>query len=154
MKIYFFLIYLKKKKVSNGTFIEFGAWDGVHYSNCKLFSDIEWKGFFIEGNIERFNKLLSNYKNYKNINCINKFIDENYNLDKFVEDNKVKNLGKNKNIVIGFGITEKTISSLKKADGLVVGSILCKKISNSIEKRQNPVTNVTNIVKKLKNKII
>ena len=68
--------------------------------------------------------------------------------------NKVKNLGKNKNIVIGFGITEKTISSLKKADGLVVGSILCKKISNSIEKRQNPVTNVTNIVKKLKNKII
>ena len=67
--------------------------------------------------------------------------------------NKIKNLNKNKNIVIGFGITEKTIASLRKADGLVVGSALCKEISKSLEKRQNPVTNVTNIVKRLKNKI-
>ena len=67
--------------------------------------------------------------------------------------NKIKNLNKNKNIVIGFGITEKTITSLKKADGLVVGSALCREISKSIKKRQNPVTNVTNIVKRLKNKI-
>jgi tryptophan synthase alpha chain len=67
--------------------------------------------------------------------------------------NKVKNLSKNKNIVIGFGITEKTITSLKKADGLVVGSALCHEISKSIKKRQNPVTNVTNIVKRLRNKI-
>ena len=67
--------------------------------------------------------------------------------------NKIKNLNKNKNIVIGFGITEKTIASLKKADGLVVGSVLCKEISKCIKKRQNPVTNVTNIVKRLRNKI-
>ena len=67
--------------------------------------------------------------------------------------NKIKNLNKNKNIVIGFGITEKTISSLRKADGLVVGSALCKEISKSLQKRQNPVTNVTNIVKRLRNKI-
>ena len=59
----------------------------------------------------------------------------------------------NKNIVIGFGITEKTIKSLKKADGLVVGSAICKEITNSINKRQNAVTNVTNIVRKLRNKI-
>ena len=68
--------------------------------------------------------------------------------------NKIKDLNKNKNIVIGFGITEKTIASLKKSDGLVVGSTLCKAISKSIKKRQNPVTNVTNIVKRLRNKII
>ena len=67
--------------------------------------------------------------------------------------NKIKNLNKNKNIVIGFGITEKTIASLRKADGLVVGSVLCKEISSSIKKRQNSVTNVTNIVKRLKKKI-
>ena len=66
---------------------------------------------------------------------------------------KIKSLNKNKNIVIGFGITEKTIKSLKKADGLVVGSAICKEITNSINKRQNAVTNVTNIVKKLRNKI-
>ena len=68
--------------------------------------------------------------------------------------NKIKKLNRKKNIVIGFGITEKTIASLKKADGLVVGSALCKEISKSLEKRQNPVTNVTNIVKKLKQKIL
>ena len=54
----------------------------------------------------------------------------------------------------GFGITEKTIKSLKKADGLVVGSAICKEISKSIKNRQNAVTNVTNVVKRLKNKII
>ena len=67
--------------------------------------------------------------------------------------NKIKSLNKSKNIVIGFGITEKTIKFLKKADGLVVGSALCKEITKSLEKRQNPVTNVTNIVIKLKKKI-
>jgi tryptophan synthase alpha chain len=67
--------------------------------------------------------------------------------------NKIKSLNKSKNIVIGFGITEKTIKSLRKADGLVVGSAICKIITNSINKRQNTVTNVTNIVRKLKNKI-
>ena len=46
--------------------------------------------------------------------------------------NKIKLLDKSKNIVIGFGITEKTIKSLKKADGLVVGSAICKEITNSI----------------------
>ena len=66
---------------------------------------------------------------------------------------KIKNQNKSKNVVIGFGITEKTIKSLKIADGLVVGSAICKEISNSIKKRQNPVTNVTNIVRRLKNKI-
>ncbi len=69
------------------------------------------------------------------------------------EYKKIKNISKKKNVVIGFGITEKTIKSLKKADGLVVGSEICKKITNSIKKRQNPLKNVTNIVKRLKNKI-
>ena len=66
---------------------------------------------------------------------------------------KIKAQNRSKNVVIGFGITEKTIKSLKKADGLVVGSAICKEITNSIKKRQNAVTNVANIVKRLKNKI-
>ena len=67
---------------------------------------------------------------------------------------KIKKINPKKNVVIGFGITEKSIKSLKKADGLVVGSAICKEISVSIQKRQNPVTNVANLVKKLKNKIL
>ena len=69
------------------------------------------------------------------------------------EYTKIKNLNKSKNVVIGFGITEKTIKSLRKADGIVVGSAICKEITRSIKKGQNPVTNVTNVVRKLKNKI-
>ena len=69
------------------------------------------------------------------------------------EYSKIKKQNLSKNVVIGFGITEKTIKSLKKADGLVVGSAICKEITNSIKKRQNTVTNVTNVVKRLKNKI-
>jgi len=67
---------------------------------------------------------------------------------------KIKKINKSKNVVIGFGITSKTIASLKRADGLVVGSAICKEISKSIKNRQNPVTNVTNIVKRLKEKIL
>ena len=66
----------------------------------------------------------------------------------------IKKLSPSKNIVIGFGITEKTISKLKNADGLVVGSLLCKEISKSISRRQNPVTNVSKLVKNLKKKIL
>ena len=69
------------------------------------------------------------------------------------EYSKIKNQNKSKNVVIGFGITEKTIKSLKKADGLVVGSAICEEITNSLKKRQNTVTNVTNVVRRLRNKI-
>ncbi len=67
--------------------------------------------------------------------------------------NKIKNLNNSKNVVIGFGITEKTISSLKKADGLVVGSQLCKEITKSVKKRQNPVTKLDKMVNILRRKI-
>ena len=67
---------------------------------------------------------------------------------------KIKKINSKKNCVIGFGITEKTISKLKSADGLVVGSAICKEITRSLKNRQNPVTNVSNLVRKLKKKII
>ena len=68
--------------------------------------------------------------------------------------NKIKKINLQKNVVIGFGITEKTIGKLRSADGLVVGSAICKEITRSLKNRQNPVTNVSNMVKKLKNKIL
>ena len=66
---------------------------------------------------------------------------------------KIKKINKYKNLVVGFGITDKTISSLKKADGLVVGSALCRGITESLKKRQNPVTKLSKMVKSLNNKI-
>ena len=68
--------------------------------------------------------------------------------------NKIKRINPKKNLVIGFGITDKTISSLKPANGLVVGSMLCKTITNSLKLGQNPVTKLDKVVYNLKRKII
>ncbi len=67
---------------------------------------------------------------------------------------KIKRINPKKNLVIGFGITDKTIKSLKTADGLVVGSMLCKTISNSLRMGQNPVTKLDKVVYYLRNKIL
>ena len=68
--------------------------------------------------------------------------------------NKIKRINPKKNLVIGFGITDKTISSLKSANGLVIGSMLCKTITNSLKMKQNPVTKLDKVVYNLKKKII
>ena len=68
--------------------------------------------------------------------------------------NKIKTINRKKNLVIGFGITNKTIASLKKADGLVVGSQLCKTIANSLKKRLNTAKVLDKMVYNLKKKII
>jgi len=67
---------------------------------------------------------------------------------------KIKKMNPRKNLVIGFGITTKTIADLKEADGLVVGSQLCKEITRSLHIRQNPVTNLNKMVSNLKRRII
>ena len=72
-------------------------------------------------------------------------------LNKYFE---IKKMSRSKNAVIGFGITKNNIAFFKKSDGLVVGSALCKGISDSIKKRQNPVINLNKMVKGLKSKII
>ena len=70
----------------------------------------------------------------------------------------LKNYGKIKKMIKNrkknLGITDKNISSFKASDGCVVGSEICKKISQSVKNKQNPVTNVTNMVKNLKRKLI
>ena len=72
-----------------------------------------------------------------------------------IRNNKIiKRINPKKNVVVGFGITKKTISSLKECDGLVVGSAICKGISTSLKRRQNPVINLNKMVKDLKSKII
>ena len=78
-----------------------------------------------------------------------------YSIKKIIKNyNVIKKINPSKNVVIGFGITEKTISNLRSADGLVVGSALCREITKSLKYRQNPVTNISRLVRKLKNKIL
>ena len=71
-----------------------------------------------------------------------------------IKNNKIiKRINPKKNVVIGFGITKKTISKFKKTNGVVVGSALCKGISQSLAQGHNPVKKLNYIVKSLKSKI-
>ena len=66
----------------------------------------------------------------------------------------MKSIAPEKNFIIGFGITLDTIQSIKDVDAIVVGSALCKEISRSVNESQNPATNIGNMVKQLKEKLI
>ncbi len=68
--------------------------------------------------------------------------------------NMIKKLAKGKNCVIGFGITDKNINEFKTANGVVVGSLNSKIITNAIKKKHNPVIKLDMMIKKLKKKII
>ena len=56
--------------------------------------------------------------------------------------------------MIGFGITKDNIANFKTVDGLVVGSQICREISNSIKNKQKITKNVDKLAKILKRRII
>lgn len=55
---------------NQGLFIEFGAWDGIHYSNTRLLFESGWSGMFIEGDAERARQLRARYASFPDIICI------------------------------------------------------------------------------------
>jgi hypothetical protein len=55
----------KRLNITNGTFCEFGAWDGFHLSNARKLVDEGWGGIFIEGDSERYLQLVKNYPSSK-----------------------------------------------------------------------------------------
>ena len=67
---------------------------------------------------------------------------------------KIKKISRYKNCVIGFRITKTTISKLKSADGLVVGSAICKEITEKFTKKTKSCHKSREYGKKLKSKII
>ena len=99
----------KKENVESGVFIEFGAWDGVHLSNCKLLADNNWSGFFVEGDFHRFQQCQKNYKDKNKIKVVNKFIDENYTLDDLIKNNNIKKID-----LLSIDIDGKDLTVLKK----------------------------------------
>lgn len=57
-------------------FVEFGAWDGKHFSNCfNLATSHGWSGAFIEGNSKKYADLLANHGNNDKLKCINSFVE-------------------------------------------------------------------------------
>lgn len=72
--------------------VEFGAWDGISYSNThSLIKNKGWNGVLIEVNKTRFNELLNTYLNSKKVVCLNKFVGfkGNNRLDKILANTKI-----------------------------------------------------------------
>lgn len=61
-------------RIGRGYFIEFGAWDGRHLSNCAALADRGFSGCFIEGDPERFEKLRSAYPGRDDIARVEAFV--------------------------------------------------------------------------------
>jgi hypothetical protein len=56
--------------------VEFGAWDGKYLSNCfNLVKNSEWLGLFIEANDIKFEQLLKNHGESKNVTCLKRFVE-------------------------------------------------------------------------------
>lgn len=69
--------------------VEFGGWDGVYLSNIRhLITDHGFSGLFIEGEKERAGKLLENYKDYPNVQCVVAYVGfrGEYTLDHILEE--------------------------------------------------------------------
>jgi hypothetical protein len=65
----------------NNWCVEFGAWDGKHFSNTyNLLQNKGWKGILIEANRRKYNELTNRYRNNNSVYLINKFVDyDGYN---------------------------------------------------------------------------
>ena len=65
----------RQLNVKQGMFVEFGAWDGIHLSNCRALFEQGWHGVFIEGDKKRFRHLKENYQHEKNIVTVQAYIE-------------------------------------------------------------------------------
>jgi len=65
---------LQRAQVGSRYFVEFGAWDGRHLSNCAKLADEGWAGCFIEGDAARFLDLKNNYASRSDIVPVNDFV--------------------------------------------------------------------------------
>ena len=54
--------------------VEFGAWDGKHYSNTFHLVEQGWNAVYIEGDIEKYSDLLETVKHYPQIEPINAMV--------------------------------------------------------------------------------
>lgn len=69
---------------NNGWCVEFGAWDGMHFSNTyNLIKNRGYSAVLIEGNSKRYRELIKTFKANRNVTTINAFVsfEEENNLD-------------------------------------------------------------------------
>ncbi len=71
--------------IETGVFVEFGGWDGIYLSNCRLLFERGWRGVFIEADPDRFAALRRNYADAAGVTCVNALVSEKHPLDKILD---------------------------------------------------------------------
>jgi len=72
---------------------EFGAWDGIHFSNCRNLILNGWRGVMIEGDQARFKELCRNYDGNRSVIPVNRFVDTDKNsLDSILGELHIESL--------------------------------------------------------------
>lgn len=56
---------LRRLGIEKGSFVEFGAWDGIHLSNSFRLLKTGWEGVYIEGDPSKFDDLDQNMKSFR-----------------------------------------------------------------------------------------
>ena len=79
-------------KIDKGTFVEFGAWDGIVLSNTRFLFKKGWGGLLIEGDQAKAEELRENYANFPSVTTVHSFVDTKENLvdklfDKHLDQN-------------------------------------------------------------------
>lgn len=58
---------------------EFGAWDGIHFSNCRNLVLQGWECLFIEGDELRYQELVKNYQGNERVHAVRALVDVSAN---------------------------------------------------------------------------
>ena len=75
--------------IHSGAFVEFGAWDGKHLSNCYRLLEEGWSGVYIEGDTRRFQELKANMAPFHDrITIMNAYVstDGEFRLDQLLSN--------------------------------------------------------------------
>lgn len=64
----------RRTGIATGYFVEFGAWDGIHLSNCRFLYEKGWRGLFIEANPARFAELQAVYRDSSDVALMNAIV--------------------------------------------------------------------------------
>lgn len=96
---------LKRLNITNGWVCEFGAWDGINFSNTYNLVKQNFNAVYIEGDINKYKDLLKTVQNNPNIIPINAYVDHNDT------PNSLDNILKRTRIPIDFDILSIDIDS-------------------------------------------
>ncbi len=66
---------LERIGLQDGYFVEFGAWDGIHLSNCRHLYENGWSGCLIEGDPTRFKDLETTYQGEERADLICAYVE-------------------------------------------------------------------------------